>query len=166
MLVASQNPCPCGYYGTNIKECRCSLSAVNRYRARVSGPLIDRIDMFISLDPVKIEKLLNFDDTNHAESSSAVRKRVSLARRRQEQRFAHDRAITNSEIPVAKIRDYCAIDDTAKSILTDAGNTYKLSARTINRILKVARTIADLEGTTNIETEHIAEALQYRKNEH
>src|SRR3989344_1140982 len=166
MLVASQNPCPCGYYGTNIKECRCSLSAVNRYRARVSGPLIDRIDMFISLDPVKIEKLLNFDDTNHAESSSAVRKRVSLARRRQEQRFAHDRAITNSEIPVAKIRDYCAIDDTAKSILTDAGNSYKLSARAINRILKVSRTIADLEGSLDISSEHIAEALQYRKNEH
>ena len=95
-----------------------------------------------------------------------IRKRVSLARRHQEKRFARDRAITNSEIPISKIKDYCAIDDTAKSILTDAGNTYKLSARTINRILKVSRTIADLEGSTSIETEHIAEALQYRKNEH
>lgn len=165
MLVASQNPCPCGYYGTNIKECRCSLSAVNRYRARISGPLIDRIDMFIRLDPVKIEKLLNFDSTNHAEDSASICKRVKSTRKCQELRFINDHTITNSEIPMSKIKDYCAIDNTAKSILTDAGNSYKLSARAINRILKVARTIADLEAAENIGSEHVAEALQYRKME-
>jgi len=166
MLVASQNPCPCGYYGTNIKACRCSLSAVNRYRARVSGPLIDRIDMFISLDPVKIEKLLNFDNNNHSEPSVSIRKRVKSARILQEQRFAGSSVITNSEIPVTKVKNFCAIDNTAKSILTDAGNSYKLSARAISRILKVARTIADLEGSSDITSDHIAEALQYRKMEH
>jgi len=165
MLVASQNPCPCGYYGTNIKECKCTLTNVNRYRSKVSGPLIDRIDIFISLDPVKIEKLLSAEEDEGIDSSKDVRERVKLARDIQSLRFEGQGTITNSEIPVSKVKQYCEIESDTRQLLTDAGNNYGLSARAINRVLKVARTIADLAGSHNIKSEHVAEALQYRKVE-
>jgi len=162
MLVASQNPCPCGYYGTNIKDCICSINVVNKYRGKVSGPLIDRIDLFVSLEPVVIEKLLA-DENSETESSSTVAERVQTARQIQSKRYDQLNYLTNAEIPVSKIKEFCKIEDSERQFLTSASTKYSLSARAVNRVLKVARTIADLENAPNIKLNHLAEAVMYRK---
>lgn len=162
MLVASQNPCPCGYYGTNIKDCICSMNVVNKYRGKVSGPLIDRIDLFVSMEPVLIEKLLS-EEESETESSSTVSKRVQNTRNIQSNRYKQLGYLTNSEIPVSKIKIFCKLDTDCRKFLTVASNKYGLSARAVNRVLKVARTIADLECLDGISLSHLAEAIQYRK---
>ena len=138
------------------------MNTVNNYRGKVSGPLIDRIDLFVSLEPVLIEKLLSDKDVQ-IEASSTVTSRVQNARNVQSSRYKDFGYLTNSEIPVSKIKTFCKLDDDSRKFLTQASNKYGLSARAVNRVLKVARTIADLAEEVDIKLEHLAEAIQYRK---
>lgn len=167
ILVAAQNPCPCGYLGDSKKPCTCSPSQVIRYQKKISGPLLDRIDLHIEVPRVKFEKL---SDDNLAEKSEKVRARVEAAREKQKKRFIDTiktkyKTITNSEMSSQQIKNFCQIDQASQDLLKNAVNQLGLSARAYHRILKLARTIADLEGVDNIQTSHIAEALQYRPKE-
>lgn len=158
-LVAAMNPCPCGYYGDPLKPCTCSPSMVARYQKRLSGPLLDRIDIQIEVPRVEYEKLT---DDRRGEPSAAIRERVERARARQRERF-HGTGITcNAEMGPAHIRAYCRLEPEAQSLLKAAMHQLHLSARAYHRILKVARTIADLEGADTLGARHLAEALQYR----
>ncbi|MYC30467.1 MAG: ATP-binding protein, partial [Chloroflexi bacterium] len=159
MLVAAQNPCPCGYYSHPRRECTCSASAVARYQKRISGPLMDRIDIFVEVPPVEYEKLVNEE---MAEDSSNVRRRVERAREVQADRFEKGPVHFNSEMGAAEVWNICRMDDGAKSLLQTATNQLNLSARAFHRIVKVSRTIADLEESETIGVSHLAEALQYR----
>jgi len=159
MLVAAMNPCPCGYYGDPEKECRCPQSAVLKYRRRISGPLLDRIDIFIEVPRVEHDKLL---DKGLSESSASVRERVIRAREIQLKRFEGTNLKANSDMGPAHIREYCKLTDDAEEILGSALKKLSLSARAFHRIIKIGRTIADLSGSEVIEASHIAEALQYR----
>ena len=159
MLVAAQNPCPCGFSTHPRMECTCSPSAVGRYQKRVSGPLMDRIDIFVEVPPVEYEKLV---DEAPAEDSSQVRQRVERAREAQWQRFRDCNFLRNSEMGPAEVWKFCPLDDGAKSLLQTATQQLSLSARAFHRVLKVSRTIADLEGQEQIGVGHLAEALQYR----
>ena len=159
MLVAAQNPCPCGYYSHPRKDCTCSSSAVSRYQKRISGPLMDRIDIFVEVPPVEYEKLV---EEAESEDSEAVRKRVERAREVQSQRFDNGRAHFNSEMGAADVLKICNLDNAARSLLQTATNQLNLSARAFHRIVKVSRTIADLDGSETISVSHLAEALQYR----
>jgi len=158
-LVASQNPCPCGYYTDPARDCTCTPAQINRYQRRVSGPLLDRIDIQIEVPPVKTSKLTQ---EPQGEPSSEVRKRVEAARERQRARFKNESFATNAEMSAKNIRQYCALDDETMQLLRQAINQMHLSARSFHRVLKLSRTIADLEGSENIVSEHIKEALQYR----
>jgi len=162
MLVAAMNPCPCGNYGDPIKPCVCSESTVSRYQRRISGPLLDRIDIFVEVPRIDYEKLASLAP---AESSSQVRERVDRARNLQTQRFAGRPAQCNAEMSPADVRDFCQadLDESARSFLKLATTQLSLSARAFHRILKVARTIADLEGSPRLTTAHVAEAVQYRQ---
>jgi magnesium chelatase family protein len=162
MLVAAMNPCPCGFRGDGTKECTCSESTVMRYQRRISGPLLDRIDIFADVPRVDYEKLA---DDAVGELSGTVRSRVEAARARQQERFAGTRFICNAEMTPLEVRQYCqmALEDAAKSLLRLAMNQLALSARSFHRVLKLARTIADLSGAEVISTAHLAEALQYRQ---
>ncbi len=160
MLVASMNPCPCGYYNHPERECVCSVSAVQKYLNKISGPLLDRIDIHIEVVPVPFGKL---SDTAAGESSKTVRKRVIAAREIQEKRFKEYKEIhSNAQMTSKMMRKYCIIDQAGSSLLKNAMERLGLSARAYDRILKVSRTIADLQGSENIKTEHLAEAIQYR----
>ena len=159
MLVAAQNPCPCGFSTHPRMECTCSPSAVGRYQKRVSGPLMDRIDIFVEVPPVEYEKLV---DEAPVEDSSQVRQRVERAREAQWQRFRDCNFLRNSEMGPAEVWKFCPLDDGAKSLLQTATQQLSLSARAFHRVLKVSRTIADLEGQEQIGVGHLAEALQYR----
>lgn len=159
ILVAAQNPCPCGYLGDPVKACICSPTQILRYQKRVSGPLIDRIDLHIEVPRVKYEKLA---DDRVAEASALVRKRVKSARNIQYKRGAK----TNSELKPKEIGKYCFLDSPSKELLRSASSQLNLSARQYTRVIKIARTIADLAGAQNIGSSHIAEALQYRPKEH
>lgn len=159
MLVAAQNPCPCGYYSHPRRECTCSASAVSRYQKRISGPLMDRIDIFVEVPPVEYDKLVNEE---MAEDSSNVRRRVERAREVQADRFGKGSVHFNSEMGAAEIWNICRMDDGARSLLQTATNQLNLSARAFHRIVKVSRTIADLEESETIGVSHLAEALQYR----
>ncbi|MFA6295810.1 MAG: YifB family Mg chelatase-like AAA ATPase [Patescibacteria group bacterium] len=161
-LVASMNPCPCGYYMSNDKECSCTPVEVSRYQKRISGPLMDRIDLHIDVPKVKYENLV---DEQLAEKSADVQKRVQKAREIQVKRFKNMPITSNSEMGHSEMRNFCKIDSVSQELLHNAVNTLHLSARAYNRILKVSRTIADLENCENIEAKHIAEALQYRPKE-
>lgn len=161
-LVASMNPCPCGYHMSNDKECSCTPVEVSRYQKRISGPLMDRIDLHIDVPKVKYENLV---DETLAEKSANVQMRVQKAREIQEKRFKNMPITSNSEMGHSEMRNFCKIDSTSQELLHNAVNTLHLSARAYNRILKVSRTIADLENCENIESKHIAEALQYRPKE-
>ncbi|MBO7199389.1 MAG: YifB family Mg chelatase-like AAA ATPase [Alistipes sp.] len=158
-LVASMNPCPCGYFSHPTKECKCSVSAVHRYRAHISGPLMDRIDIHIEVEPVAISEMT---DSKPAESSAEIRKRVIVARDIQRRRFEgldiHSNAMMNS----AMLRKFAPLDKTCSELLERAMTRLNLSSRAYDRIIKVARTIADLEGAENITPQHIAEAIGYR----
>jgi len=159
MLVAAMNPCPCGFYTHPSTDCTCSPSAVNRYQRRVSGPLMDRIDVFVEVPPVEYEKLV---DDGPSEDSQLMRQRVERARQTQRERFSDCEFLCNSEMGPAEVWKFCPLDDTAKGLLQTATHRLNLSARAFHRILKVSRTIADLEEAPEITVAHLAEALQYR----
>lgn len=159
MFVASMNPCPCGYYGSPDKECTCTPQAINKYISKISGPLLDRIDIQIEVSPVKYEKLGNDEIP---ESSEVIKKRVNQARIIQRQRYAKENIYSNSSLTPKLITKYCKLDKESKKILETAFEKLGLSARAYGRILKVARTIADLEGSEAIQKAHIAEAILYR----
>jgi magnesium chelatase family protein len=160
-LVAAMNPCPCGYYGDPTKECTCAPSMVTRYQKRISGPLLDRIDIHIEVPRVPYEKLTG---ERLGESSSVVAARVEAARERQRKRFAsHDsRVVCNSDMTPADVRVICRLDATGQSLMRSAMQQLQLSARAFHRVLKIARTIADLAGSDEIAPAHLAEAIQYR----
>lgn len=159
MFAASMNPCPCGYYGSKEKECTCSSTAISKYMGKISGPLLDRIDICIEVSPVKYQKL---DSKEKIESSEEIKKRVDKARKIQLERYKNNKILSNSELTPKLIDKYCALNEQGKKMLENAFNKLNLSARAYSRILKVARTIADLEESENIEVKHIAEAIQYR----
>jgi magnesium chelatase family protein len=159
ILVAALNPCPCGYYGDPVKECTCSPTVVSRYQKRISGPLLDRIDIHVEVPRVEFEKLA---DTRRGEPSAVVRARVEAARERQRRRFAGTKLQCNADMRPAEIREFCPIDEASRSLLGAAMRQMQMSARAYHRILKLARTIADLAGSERIEVTHIAEAIQYR----
>lgn len=158
-LIASMNPCPCGNYGSKDKECRCSASQITKYLAKLSGPIMDRIDIHIEVDNVTYEQLKS---ETLEESSAQIKKRVDCARKIQLERFAKSSNYSNAKMGVAQTKKYCKLDDAGEMLLRTAFERLKLSARAHDRILKVARTIADLDGCEKIEAKHIAEAISYR----
>lgn len=159
MLIASMNPCPCGYYGSKEKECTCSEQAITRYMGKISGPLLDRIDIHIEVTPVKYQKL---DSEEKTESSEEIRKRINKARKIQFERYKQYNIFSNAELTPKLIDKYCKLDKKGKQILQNSFERLGLSARAYGRILKVARTIADLDGKEKIDVNHLAEAIQYR----
>lgn len=160
MLIASMNPCPCGHYGSSTGECKCSEQQIHKYLSKLSGPLMDRIDLHIEVDNVTYSELT---DKNSVEECSAdIKKRVNQARKIQLDRFKGEKHFSNAHMSVKNCNKYCKLDETSELILKSAFEKLNLSARAHNRILKVARTIADLAGSENILPEHIAEAIQYR----
>ncbi len=159
MLVASMNPCPCGYYGDPSGKCRCTPGMIGRYLSRISGPLLNRIDLHIEVARPKYEEL---DDAVYGESSEAIRARVDQARKIQLNRYKNDGIYANSQLYGDLFNQYCKLDRESREIMRSAFQSMHLSARAFRRILMVARTIADLEGKENITTGHIAEAIQYR----
>ena len=159
MFVASMNPCPCGFYGSQDKECTCSPEAISRYMGKISGPLLDRIDIQIEVTPVKYQKLENNDNV---ENSEEIKERVDRARKIQLERYKEHGIFSNSELTPAVSNIYCKLNVQSKEIIQNAFEKLGLSARGYGRILKVARTIADLDGSEFIESQHVAEAIQYR----
>jgi magnesium chelatase family protein len=162
MLMAAMNPCPCGYYGDASRHCSCSESAVTRYQHRISGPLLDRIDIFVDVPRVEYEKLT---DTAMSEGSGEVRERVHDCREMQRLRFSESHLSSNAEMGPVEVREFCQhyLDDAARALLKTAVNQLALSARAFHRVLKVSRTVADLAKAETIEAAHVAEALQYRQ---
>lgn len=162
MLVAAMNPCPCGHAQNPEKQCVCSPAQVSRYKRRISGPLLDRIDLHIDVPIIKYDKLAA---EKVGEDSRTVRSRVQGARQRQTERFQNDKIATNSEMNLPQMKKYCQLDSAGQEILKTAVQNLKLSARSYHRILKLARTIADLSAEDVIQAQHLAEALQYRPRE-
>ncbi len=159
MLVAAMNPCPCGYYGDSVKECRCSSAEVTRYSKRISGPLLDRIDIYVEVPRIEYEKLA---DDRLGETSEKVRARVEAARQIQRERFDGRGPACNADATAVEVREFCQVEPSAQGLLRAAMKQLSLSARGFHRILKIARTIADLENASVIQTHHLAEAIQYR----
>lgn len=159
MFIASMNPCPCGYYGSKDKKCTCSPKAIQKYMGKISGPLLDRIDIQIEVPPIKYEKI---EANDKIETSTQIKQRVDKARNIQINRYKSDCIFSNSELTPRLIKKYCKLNDKSKQLLKNAFERLGLSARAYNRILKVARTIADLDEENNILEKHIAEAIQYR----
>jgi magnesium chelatase family protein len=159
MLVASMNPCPCGNLGSKTQECKCTASEIHRYISKLSGPLLDRIDLQIEVDSISYDDFRS-DIVN--ESSKVVKDRVERARKIQRDRYAGTSTKTNDEMTNAQVRAYCKLDEIGELLLKNAFTRLNLSARASNRVLKVARTIADLEESENINDSHLAEAIQYR----
>lgn len=159
MLAAAMNPCPCGFFGDPTRQCNCSPPQIQRYVSRISGPLLDRIDIHIEVPAVKYKELRG---DQLGESSGDVRDRVLAARRIQQQRFAGEKIYANAQMPPKLIRKHCAISDEGEKQLENAITRLGLSARAHDRILKVARTIADLHAAADIAPAHLGEAIQYR----
>jgi magnesium chelatase family protein len=151
--------CPCGYYGDPVKECSCSAMAISRYQKKISGPLLDRIDIHVEVPRVDYEKLA---DKRQVEDSKTIRARVQAARERQLERFKGTKLTCNAEMGPTEVRDFCQTDTSGEKLLKAAVQQLHLSARAYHRVLKLARTIADLAGSEMIAANHVAEAVQYR----
>jgi magnesium chelatase family protein len=160
MLIGAMNPCPCGFYGDQTRACNCPEAVVSRYQKRLSGPLLDRVDLHVEVPRVDYDKLAG---DGRAESSAAVRERVETARGRQRERFAGTKVAANADMGVAEVREHCAVDESGQALLRAAVAQLHLSARAYHRVLKVARTIADLVAADSIQPTHLAEAIQYQR---
>ena len=160
ILLGAMNPCPCGYLGDKQKQCTCSDFQINRYQAKLSGPLLDRIDLQVEVPRLTSEELLNIEPSG--ETSADILTRVKCARKIQAERYKVDGILTNSELTSKLIKKYCKIDAKSAELLKVAAVKYQLSGRKYDRILKLARTIADLDGCENIQQSHLMQALQYR----
>ena len=167
-LIGAMNPCPCGYYGDPVKTCTCALGMVQKYQKRISGPMLDRFDIHVEVPRVEYDKLTN---QRLGESSATIRERVEIARQRQISRFSIEKVAednhkpgmtSNADMGVGEIRKFCKLDDSGETLMRAAMRQLQLSARAFHRVLKLARTIADLAGSENIAPNHLAEALQYR----
>jgi magnesium chelatase family protein len=159
MLIGASNPCPCGWYGDASGRCACSPAHITRYQKRISGPVLDRIDIHVEVPRVDYEKL---SANRLGEPSAQIRERVERARSAQQKRYANTKLTCNADMGPAEVRQHCELDETSRSLLRTAAQQMQLSARTYHRLLKVARTIADLAGSERIQTAHLAEAIQYR----
>jgi len=153
------NPCPCGYYGDPFRQCTCPASLVSRYQRRISGPFLDRVDIFVEVPHIDYEKLV---DERLGEKSDRVQGRVRAARNIQQKRFEGTRLVCNTEMTPTEVREFCQVEESAQSLLKAAMKQLYLSARAFHRILKLGRTIADLENGDIIKAHHVAEAIQYR----
>ena len=160
MLIAAMNPCPCGYYGDTVKTCSCSPPMIAKYLQRISGPLLDRIDIHIEVPRLRQDEMIQGGGTG--EPSASIRSRVLRARARQRERFEGTALHCNAHMGARQIKHFCAVADDVKDLLRAAISQLGLSARAYDRILKLARTIADLDGQTDIQLAHVAEAIQYR----
>jgi magnesium chelatase family protein len=159
MLIAAMNPCPCGHYGGNQRVCRCSPYQIQKYRGRISGPLLDRIDMHVELNALSNDELLNAPT---GEPSAEIRERVIQARKIQEDRFTSSGIYCNAQMEPVQLQNFCKLDTQSTAYLRQSINDLQLSARAYDRILRLARTIADLAKEENIKPEHIFESVQYR----
>lgn len=165
LLVAASNPCPCGYYGDTRRNCKCAPGAVSRYQKRISGPILDRIDIHIDVPSVETQKLIGDSDVASRESSEKVRVRVQKARDLQTHRFKGTKVKSNSEMSTKDVKLFCELSPECRRIMLSASASMNLSARSYFKVVKVSRTIADLEGSRVIKVNHLAEALQYRPKE-
>lgn len=159
MLIAAMNPCPCGYYGDPVRECRCGTAQIQRYQKKISGPLLDRIDIHVEVPRVEYDKLAS---RRAGESSSAIQSRVTDARQRQAARLQGSVALTNADMSARQLEQFVALDTMSDGMMKNAVTQLSLSPRSYHRVLKLARTIADLAGETVVSAQHLAEALQYR----
>ncbi|MBR0026407.1 MAG: YifB family Mg chelatase-like AAA ATPase [Clostridia bacterium] len=159
MLVAAMNPCPCGNLGSRTNECRCTPAQITRYQSRISAPLLDRIDIHIEMTEVAYDDI---STKTVGESSESIRKRVNAARKRQRERYEGEGVLFNAQLSTRQVEKYCVLDDECQKLMKKAFTLFKLSARAYHRVLKVARTIADIEGCENILPAHLSEAIQYR----
>jgi magnesium chelatase family protein len=159
MMVCAMNPCKCGWYGDTSRRCTCSEQSVANYRSRISGPMLDRIDIVVEVPAVEFEALRKRAE---AEPSSAIKARVNAARKIQNERFADNRGMCNARMGPEQMRKFCALDDAGSGLMKQAFEALGLTARSYDRILRVARTIADLDGSEDIQPIHLAEAIGYR----
>ena len=162
ILLGAMNPCPCGFLGDKEKQCTCTDIQIQRYTSKLSGPLLDRIDLVINVPRLTTEELVN--TKSEAEPSSVIRERVIKARKIQAERYLEDGILTNSELTPELIKKYCVLDEKSQQIMQMAAQKYQLSGRKYHRVLKISRTIADLAGSKEIKSEHLTQALQYRTN--
>jgi magnesium chelatase family protein len=162
MLAAAMNPCPCGFQNDPFKSCSCSLYQIQRYQGKISGPLLDRFDIQIEVPRLAEYELEN---VGQGESSAVIRQRVEQAREVQRQRYVNTHHFCNAHMSSKEIREYCELDMASVALLRQAVQRFSLSARAYNRILKLARTIADLDRATHIQLGHLAEAIQYRSSD-
>ena len=161
-LVAASNPCPCGYFGDPKRACKCMPGAIQRYQKRVSGPILGRIDMHIDVPSVETQKLVETSKTQKLQTSKEIQKRVQKARDVQTKRFKKDKIKSNSEMTTKDVKNYCPLSSQCRSMMMSATASMNLSARSYFKVIKIARTITDLDGVGEISTNHLAEALQYR----
>ena len=160
MLAAAMNPCPCGFFGHPTKRCTCSPNAVSKYLGKISGPMLDRLDIHVEVPPVKYDELQG--KTGGEETSAQIKKRVDKARQIQTERYKDENITCNARLTPKLLKKYCTLTEDAEVILEAAFKTMGLSGRAYDRLLKVSRTLADLDGAKNIEAEHIAQAIQLR----